>query len=167
MTEAIPFNLYSSSEESNIRNILNLSKTVKTATPDIIEFNDEELVANAEIIADLLFENIGGQELISLARYDTVNGQDVAYQPIKNLKILNQEFNPTSLLRLQKTSDKTFANFPIKLLTKIPEEGNGPNGSNVYRADNGSIVLEFVNLEIDEQIEIQIATSGTIYEAGI
>jgi len=167
MTQAIPFNLSTYQESTELRNILNLSKTVKTATPDIIEFDDENLIANSEIIADLLFENIGGQELISLARYDTVNGQDVAYQPIKNLKVINQEFNPTSLLRLQKTSDRTFANFPIKLLSKIPNEGNGPNGTNVYRTSLGSIILEFVNLEVDEQVEIQIATSGTIYEVGI
>lgn len=166
MVQATPPNLpYIMS--SDIASLLNLSKNVKTATPDIIEFDDASLIADAEILADLLFENIGGQEILSMARYDTVNGQDVAYQPIKNLKIINQEFSPNNLLRLQKTSDKTFANFPIKLLTKIPYEGNGPDGTNVYRDNDGSIVLEFVNLESDEQIEIQIATSGTIYEAGI
>lgn len=152
---------------SEVMNLLNLSKNVKTATPDIIEYDDAELIANAEIIADLLFENIGGQEILSMARYDTVNGQDIVYQPIKNLQIINQEFTSANLLRLQKTSDRIFANFPIKLLTKVPNEGNGPDGTNVYRNNDGGIVLEFVNLSEDEQIEVQIATSGTIYEAGI
>jgi hypothetical protein len=166
MVQATPYSSgYSVSPD--IMSLLNLNKNVKTATPDIIEFDDADLIANAEIIADLLFENIGGQEILSMARYDTVNGQDIAYQPIKNLKIINQEFSPTNLLRLQKTSDRIFANFPIKLLTKVPNEGNGPDGTNVYRNTDGSIVLEFVNLAEDEQIEIQIATSGTIYEAGI
>jgi hypothetical protein len=142
-------------------------KSILTASPDIIKFNDNFIEENAEIFAQLLFENIGGQELLSIARYDTVNGQSVAYQPIKNLAIIQQEYNPLNILRLQQTSDKIFANFPIKLDIKIPNVGNGPNGENVYLDDNGSIVLEFVNLEADEQIEVQIAASGTIYEAGI
>lgn len=154
----------------SVSDLLSTSQTknpILTASPDIIKFNDNFIEENAEIFADLLFENIGGQELLSIARYDTVNGQSVAYQPIKNLGIIQQEYNPINILRLQQTSDKIFANFPIKLDIKIPNVGNGPDGENVYLDNNGSIVLEFVNLELDEQIEIQIAASGTIYEAGI
>lgn len=142
-------------------------KAVKTATPDIIQFDDKSIEENAEILVDLLFENIGGQELLTIARYDTVNGQEVSYQPIKNLNILQQEYNPTNIVRLQKTSDTIFANFPIKLNDKIPVIGNGINGDNVYLDANGDLVIEFINLLSDEQIEIQITTSGTIYEAGI
>lgn len=143
------------------------TKAIKTATPDIIQFDDKSIEENAEILVDLLFENIGGQELLTIARYDTVNGQEVSYQPIKNLNILQQEYNPNNLVRIQQTSDTIFANFPIKLNDKIPVVGNGPNGENVYLGEDGSIVIEFVNLLSDEQIEVQITTDGTIYEAGI
>ena len=67
-----------------------VKNSVKSATPDIIQFDDATIVDNAEVIVDLLFENIGGQELLTVARYDTVNGQDVKYQPIKNLKIIQE-----------------------------------------------------------------------------
>lgn len=140
---------------------------VKSATPDIVQFNDEDIISNAEIIADLLFENIGGQELLTIARYDTVNGQDVEYQPIKNLRILQQEYNPNNLIRPQQTSNIIFANYSIKLDSKIPYEGNGENGDNVYINNDGDLVLEFVNLNADEQVEVQITSNGTIYEAGI
>ena len=44
--------------------------------------------------------------------------------------------------------------------------GNGLNGTHVYLdEDTGSLVIEAINLESDEQIEIEITTSGTIYEA--
>jgi hypothetical protein len=138
---------------------------IKTATPDIVEFNDDAVDAN--IIADLLFESIGGQELLTIARFDTVNGEDVKYQPIKNLGILQQEYNPNNILRPQKTSEDIFNNFPIKLRDKIPLFGGGPNGANVYVDDSGNVVLEFINLNNNEQIEIQLSTSGKIYEAGI
>ena len=115
----------------------------------------------------MLFEDVGGQEILTIGRYDTVNGQDISYQPIKNLNLIQQEYNPNNLVRIQQTSDRIFGNFPIKLGDKIPVVGNGPSGENVYLDSDGSIVIELVNLESDEQVEIQIASSGTIYEAEI
>ena len=138
---------------------------IKTAPIDTVLFNDDLIDQN--IIADLLFEDVGGQEILTISRYDTVNGQEVSYQPIKNLNILQQEYNPNNLVRIQATSDKIFANFPIKLDNKIPIVGNGPNGENVYLDASGSIVIELVNLLSDEQVEVQITSSGIIYETEI
>lgn len=138
---------------------------IKTATPQYVLFNDDEIPV--DVIVDLLFENIGGQELLSISRHDTVLGQNILYQPIKNLNILREEYNPNNLVRLQKTSDKFFANYTIKLSDKIPVVGNGANGDNVYLDSDGNLVLEFINLNNDEQIEVQITINGTIYEVGI
>jgi hypothetical protein len=136
---------------------------VKSATKDIIIFDDESIPV--ALMADLIFEDIGGQELINIARRDTVNGQKISYQPIKNLSSIEQQYNPNNIVSLQSTSDKYFANFPIKLDDKIPQDGGGPNGDYVYiDTVTGNLVVEAVNLELDEQIEIQIARSGTIYE---
>lgn len=136
---------------------------VKTATKDIILFDDGAVPVN--LMADLIFEDIGGEELISIARRDTVNGQKISYQPIKNLSSIEQEYNANNIISLQATADKYFANFPIKLDDRIPEEGTGGNGDYVYIDPlTGNLVVEAVNLESDEQVEIQIATSGTIYE---
>jgi len=138
---------------------------VKTAPIDTVLF-DEEAVP-IEVMADLIFEDIGGQELLSITRSDIVNGQKISYQPIKNLSAIQQQYNPNNILGLQKTSDKFFAGFAIKLENKIPEEGNGANGSNVYLNELGDLVIEFINLNNDEQVETQITTSGTIYEADL
>lgn len=136
---------------------------VKTATKDIILFNDAAIPVR--LMEDLIFEDIGGEELISIARRDTVNGQKITYQPIKNLSSIEQEYNPNNIISLQATADKYFANFPIKLDNRIPETGTGSNGDYVYiEPTTGNLVIEVVNLELDEQVEIQIATNGTIYE---
>jgi len=139
---------------------------VKTATPDIVLFDDSALPI--EVITDLIFENIGGQELISITRSDIVNGQKISYQPIKNLSSIQQQYNPNNILGLQQTSDKFFAGFSIKLEDKIPEVGNGLNGENVYFDEStGDLIIEFINLNNDEQIETQITVNGTIYEANL
>lgn len=142
------------------------SSQVKVATKDIILFDDGSMPI--DLMADLIFEDIGGEELISIARRDTVNGQKISYQPIKNLSSIEQQYNPNNIISLQATSDKYFSNFPIKLDDKIPENPTGPNGDYVYvDSVTGDLVIETVNLESDEQIEIQIATSGTIYEVNL
>lgn len=136
---------------------------VKSATKDIIIFDDDSIPV--DLMADLIFEDIGGQELISIARRDTVNGQKISYQPIKNLSSIEQQYNPNNIISLQATADKYFANFPIKLDDKIPQIGGGTGGDYVYiDTITGNLIVEAVNLDIDEQIEIQIARSGTIYE---
>jgi hypothetical protein len=137
---------------------------VKTAPIDTILFDDSSM--SIEIMTDLIFEDIGGQEIISIVRNDTVNGQNIIYQPIKNLSLINQQYNPNNVLALQGTSDKYFENFMIKLSNKIPYEGNGPDGQNVYiDEDTLDIVLDLINLEQDEQAEFQFRIDGTIYEA--
>ena len=139
---------------------------VLTAPIDTILYNDDTLPI--EIMTDLIFENIGGQELISIARNDTVNGQKIIYQPIKNLSTVQQQYNPNNIVSLQATSDKYFQNFSIKFDQKVPTPGTGPGGAHVYiDPETGELVVEAINLEQDEQIEVEITISGTIYEAEI
>lgn len=139
---------------------------IKSAPLDTVEFVDESF--SKELMIDLLFEDVGGQELLTIARHDTVNGQDVAYQPIKNLGILQEIYNPTNLLMLQETSDKYFANFMINLRDKIPKVGSGANGANYYLdMSTGDGVIELINLKSDEQVEVQIASAGIMEDVGI
>ena len=139
---------------------------VKTATLDIILFDDE--ATTVDTMADLIFENIGGQELINITRSDIINGQKISYQPIKNLSSIQQRYNPNNILSLQQTADKYFAGFSIKLEDKIPNEGNGANGENIYIEEGtGDLIIEFININNDEQIEVQITSDGTIYEADL
>lgn len=157
-----------SSEPSNVSPVTQVPPPppVKTAPIDTILFNDDGVPI--QIMADLIFENIGGQELINIARNDTVNGQTVIYQPIKNLTSIQQEYNPNNIVALQATSDKYFQNFSIKLDNKVPSPGTGPDGAHVYiDPETGNLVVEAVNLDPDEQIELEITVSGTIYEADL
>lgn len=136
---------------------------VKTATPDIVLFDDSTVPV--EIMSDLIFENIGGQELINISRNDLINGVNVQYQPISNLVSLNQQYKPDNILNMQNTSNKYFAGYAIKFEEKVPKVGTSVNP--VYFDDLGNLVVESVNLNSDEQIEIEIAVNGTIYETEI
>lgn len=139
---------------------------VKASERDSILFDDDSV--SITVMETLVFENLGGHELLNIARRDTVNGQKVTYQPIKNLSEIEQKNNPGNIINLPSTSDKYFANFPIKIDSKVPEEGSGPNGEYLYiSTSTGDLIIDVVNLESGEQLEIQIAAGGTIYEAEI
>jgi hypothetical protein len=144
---------------------ISLSKpAVKSAPIDTILFDDDSI--SIERMTNLIFEDIGGQELINIARNDIINGQKVSYQPIKNLSSIQQQYNPNNILGIQNTSDKYFANFSIKFENRVPETGNGPNGSTVYLDSlTGNLIIETINMENDEQIEVEITVSGILYEA--
>lgn len=137
---------------------------VKTAPIDAVLFDDDTLPI--QVLTDLIFEDLGGQELISIARNDTVNGQNVVYQPIKNLYNIQQQYNPNNIIYTEGTSDRYFRNFPIKFDFKVPNNATGPNGEHVYfDSSTKSLIIEAVNMQGDEQIEVQLLINGTIYEA--
>jgi hypothetical protein len=140
-----------------------LNDQVKSSTPQYILYDDVN--TNTDIIVDLLFENIGAHELVNISRNDNINGQRLFYNPIKNLVDIQSQFNPNNILKLQDTSEQYFKKYPIKLDEKIPNQGNGQNGSNVYFDSNGNLIIETINNVTDEQLEVQIALGGTIYEA--
>lgn len=136
---------------------------VKPATPDIILFNDD--VVPIEIMTDLIFENIGGQELINIVRSDLVDGQNVLYQPIKNLSNVYFQYNPQNILSLQDIDYNYFKKFPINFNSKVPECGTGPDCSIVYiDAETGDLIINVINLARDEQVEISIISDGVVLD---
>jgi hypothetical protein len=144
------------------------SAPIKVATPELIALSNPPL--DIDIMADMIFENIGGQELINISRNDIINGQDVIYSPIKNLQDLYIQYNPNNIIKLESTSDTYFKNFPIRLESKLPVFGTGPNGETVYiDEETGDLIINVSSLDPDEQVDVQILNSGetldgTIYE---
>jgi len=138
------------------------SDGVLAASKDIFVITDESLPI--EIMTDLVFEDIGGQEIINISRSDIVSGQNVIYQPIKNLTLLNYQYNPQNIISLQDTLESYFKKFPIQLDKKIPTVGTGGNNETAYiDSDTGNLIINVVNLEKDEQVEVQILNGGDIF----
>jgi len=139
---------------------------IKIATPSLVALSNPTL--DIEYMTDVIFEDIGGQELINISRSDIVNGQEVLYKPIKNISSIFFQYNPQNILKLQDTSLTYFQNFPIRLETRIPNVGTGPNGEIVYMDSDvgsdtyGDIIINVINLEPGEQVEVQILSSGTV-----
>jgi hypothetical protein len=137
--------------------IINTSNdSVKIATPDIILIKDEAVAA--QIMTDLIFQDIGGQEIINIARNDMINGQNVIYQPIKNITSLFSQYNPQNILSLQRTDRDYFKNFAISLKDKLPE------WPYIYVLENGDLVIEVDNMLPSESIEVQTVSNVTVLD---
>ena len=154
---------------------------VKMPTRQIVNY--QTAPALPEYIAEILFEEVGGTELINMVRHDTVSGINVAYNIISNLTQVNLKFDPSLALSGVGTYDPIFSKYKIKFETKIPEEdfstlteGIAPTpespdvsanfdnvASNFYINSDGDLVIEFVNILSDEVIELEVRSDGTIY----
>jgi hypothetical protein len=128
---------------------------VKQPAPSLVTYNAETLPQ--ELIVDLLFEDVGGTELINVSRHDTINGQNVVYSLVSNLSILNRSFNPNNILAGQ-MSYSQFSEYSLDIASKLV---------GISLDAGGNLVIEFSSIGNDEYAEIELSSDGTIYRIGV
>ena len=133
-------------------------KYVKPATADIM-LDSEALPI--ELMTNLIFENIGGQELINIGRTDTLNGQNILYNPIANIKAVALRHNSMNMLPRSDSSEKIFKLFTILLEARTPPFEVAPPV--VIDAITGDLVINLINVKDDEQVDVQIITDTTLF----
>jgi hypothetical protein len=137
------------------------SDNVMISEPQYLTITERVDPSLLEFLGDLSFESLGGQELINISRHDLVNGQKTLYSPIKNLSSIRSQYNPSNIVALQGSSDATFKSFAIRFEDYFLEVGLGPNGEVIYVDDNGNIVINFINVPENQEVEVQILKKGT------
>jgi hypothetical protein len=147
---------------------------VRIPERDIVNYQDDDIPT--ELITNLLFENLGANELVKFERHDTVEGTNASYDIISNLSNIRRSLDPAALISRQKPDTSYFDIFNIKLENKIPTElylrnnpkidatGEVNTNDYVYIDQEGNLVIELVNIESDEILEVEIDSNGTIYE---
>lgn len=143
--------------------IASSTSSVKPATPDLILFNEDAIPV--EQMTDLIFQDIGGQEILSVARNDMVNGQRVLYTPIKNLSSIALIHNPQTIFTFDAGAQSYFQNFAIKFENYVVEPGSGTDtdGDTVYVDDEGNLIVNVTNMSDNEDVDIQIVARTTLF----
>ena len=138
---------------------------VKTPEKNVFIFDDSATVSGD--IERLLFQNIGGTELVNMTRQNTVEGLNPYYRIISNLSRIQNEFDPITLISRQRRGTSIFDIHPINLSSRIPDNEylliNGLDNY-YYIAANGDLVIELVNMRVGEVLEVEIVNNATIYE---
>ena len=145
-------------------------ESVKYASPADVLIQESSLPI--DLILKQTLEKIGGLELISLVRHDTVNGQDIIYQPVKNLSQIGVLYNSQNIVKIPDSSETYFKNFAIKLEASIPQYDPDmvyadmiDRDNNVFfDAVNNKIVIELVNLKPDYEVEVQTVSLGKVFD---
>jgi hypothetical protein len=147
-------------------------QNVKIATSDLFIY--PESGADIESMTSLIFEDLQGQELISMARSDMtyyLDGEVNKNQPIRNLSSLAREYSPQKMIGLQNTADQYFNTFPLDINRYIPFEGSGPANAHVYINDEegvnqDSLIIDIVNLDLNnnERVEVEILAYEGLYD---
>jgi hypothetical protein len=128
------------------------SFAIKQAPIDTIVFDDNTVPVQA--LQDVMYEDIGGIELANMSRSDLIDGQEVSYAPIKNLSSLRKRFNPNNIISSATSAGNNFSKFSIDLISR------GMNDP--YLDSDGNLVIEIDEVEENEIIDVEIASSGTI-----
>jgi hypothetical protein len=135
---------------------------VKTATPDIITIDQETLPA--ELMTSLIFENIGGQELISISRHDLISGSNMDFQSIKNLNEIYLNHNSLNIIPMPDSATVYEKNFPISWASHIVEDFSSADSTHIS-IDSVAKELQILvtNMKPGEQIEVEVLSSISEY----
>jgi hypothetical protein len=156
---------------------------VKTPSKDTLNISSLIPQESAQKISRMLFEELSAIELSIIERHDTIDGIRQQYAIISNLSEVRRKFDAKrSLTNIEKGSGLSI--YQIDLDSKIPDYNylvtNGLTKEYSYLDEsgvlttiekgflyidtNGDLIIELDNIYDGEQIQIQIDSSGTIYE---
>lgn len=136
---------------------------IKVATPDIITIDQETLPS--ELMTAMIFESIGGQELINISRHDLITGGNLEYQPIKNMAIINAEYGSGNIIFMPDSSSEYLRNFTIDWESHTIESFSDLDSSHIgIDTTKNEVYLLVTNMKPGEQIETQVLRSVTPYD---
>lgn len=148
---------------------------IKVADPQYILSIDP--AATIEEMQNTLWQNIGGHEIISLARRDLVDGKNINYNLISDLSKLFAEYNPKTILSIENSSPLYFNAFGIKFEKYLPSIDDlhkiDPALDNPISVDGyNNITIYVSNIKDSHEVEVQSLTAAellrdTIYLEGV
>ena len=128
------------------------STTDAVKIPDVVVSTYDYSQATIEELEKLYFQNVGGTEILTVARHDNVNGQEVPLSYLDNLKQLNTEFNPLNILTTENIYNH-FNRFAIDMTQRI----DSVNQAVTVDEEGTNIVITLDEIQADEYVQIQVA----------
>jgi hypothetical protein len=138
--------------------VTNADDSVKVATPDLIIFDPN--ATSADAMADLIFENIGGEELLEISRSDLINSANVVFPRIKNVVRVVPPEAIDQMGGYSDTADDDTNNYPLSLASYVPLYLDPIE----IDQDSGSILINTVNMTPELQIEVQFVANAKLFD---
>ena len=122
---------------------------VKISSVNVVNRNYD--ATSVEQMERLYFQNVGGTEILSVARHDTVGGEEVVFNNVDNLSELRSQFNPLNIL-MTTNINSLFSEYGVDIGTKI-----GALDETFSMNADGGIDIQVFNINRDEYLQVQVA----------
>ena len=122
---------------------------VKISAVNVINRNYD--ATSVEQMERLYFQNVGGTEILSVTRHDTVGGEEVVFNNVDNLSELRSQFNPLNIL-MTTNLNSLFSEYGVDIGQKI-----GALDETFSMNVDGGIDIQVFNVNRDEYVQVQIA----------
>ena len=122
---------------------------VKISAVNVVNRNYD--ATSVEQMERLYFQNVGGTEILSVARHDTVGGEEVVFNNVDNLSELRSQFNPLNIL-MTTNLNSLFSEYGVDIGQKI-----GALDETFSMNVDGGIDIQVFNVNRDEYVQVQIA----------
>ena len=122
---------------------------VKISSVNVVNRNYD--ATSVEQMERLYFQNVGGTEILSVARHDTVGGEEVVFNNVDNLSELRSQFNPLNIL-MTTNLNSLFSEYGVDIGQKI-----GALDETFSMNADGGIDIQVFNVNRDEYVQVQIA----------
>jgi hypothetical protein len=128
-----------------------------SADPDLMLQQASQLPV--ELMEQLILQDIGGVELISVVRHDQVNGEKVSYTPISNLELLTKEYNPQTVTNPAANFSSLKSAFGIEDDTELYHGSAHSSGAIRLdtRTSNPFVEVEVPSLGVGLLIEVAVS----------
>ena len=132
---------------------------VKVSNVNVVAMNYNQ--QPVELLEKMFFQDVGGTEILSVARHDTVGGEPVVYSEVDNLKDLQIQFNPLNILTTTNINN-LFKGYGIDITQKL----NRDLDTVKVEVESGNMEIEVVNVNRDEYVQIQVASRVEEFPVG-
>ena len=122
---------------------------VKISAVNVINRNYD--ATSVQQMERLYFQNVGGTEILSVARHDTVGGEEVVFNNVDNIFELRSQFNPLNIL-MTTNINSLFSEYGVDIGTKI-----GALDETFSMNVDGGIDIQVFNINRDEYLQVQVA----------
>jgi hypothetical protein len=158
--------------------LVNIGSAVTSVkVPELYNIDLSSEMVPESVLEFLMFEQLAGQELLSVSRSDILNGQNVSYGVIGNLSDVASQYSSDNILSLPGTLPDLFKVYGLVLENYVPlltfstlelasrltnESPNSYVDIDDSSNTKNSLILEFKNMQANYDVEVQILSSGLV-----
>ena len=132
-----------------------LNQSVKIGGNNLVTWLKDQ--ASVEQLEKMYFQDIGGTEILSVARHDNINGESTAYHEVANVEEIQRQFNSQNLM-LNNDIRSIFNKFAIDMSKRIPDL------QAAVSSDADAFVVYLSDVKEDEYVQLEVANQHELIQ---